>query len=598
MDKFNKYLVLVLGLFFVFSLLSFKQWKVNILGGDSWGYYSYLPSTFIYHDVGDYTKTVIATQRYDQNFVDPLLDKYGLYHTHPTTKKNVIKYTSGLAILLSPFFLIAHFLASIFDYKNDGFSEIYRICMALGMICWVLLGLYYLLALLREYFSKPVAAATIIAISLCTNLYYNTAYSSIMSHALLFALYSLLLYATHRFYQGPSAKRSIILGLLCGFITLTIMTELYCILIPLLWNFTSIRERFSFIATNVKNVMIAIGFFALPFSFQIFYWLSLTGSFVFNGYVGESFHFNDPQIMYGLFNFDNGWLPWSPIMILALLGIFLLRKHVSSVFLMTIILVPLHIYIIYSWWCFNYINGFGSRPMEHLYPLLSFSMASFFCALFRFTLARYLLIFIISLTGILNVFQNYQISKGLLITSFSSPAYYYHMLGALKSNSSILVARSSKEFQPTSTHLVSKILGANDNIDTIKQVEYSEQSTILYTFDAQKLENGDYVKINFRSMYPKGTPSYGAIWDTPFFYVQWRDKDGKNIRSYDSGVFPFQFCGNPDYSIYSHGSPDVWGDVSFYVKVPKGKMTNGVVGIWNPNKTKFYIDDLHIELHN
>ncbi|MBK6566501.1 MAG: hypothetical protein IPL63_18375 [Saprospiraceae bacterium] len=57
----NQYKFLVAGciVFFFFSIF-FEKWKENINNGDSWGYYSYLPSAFICcirkHSVLSYVK--------------------------------------------------------------------------------------------------------------------------------------------------------------------------------------------------------------------------------------------------------------------------------------------------------------------------------------------------------------------------------------------------------------------------------------------------------------------------------------------------------------------------------------------------------------
>jgi hypothetical protein len=603
--RFNQYIITIIALVFMCGFFSFRYWEINILSGDAWGYYSYLPATFIYDDIGTYNKTVKATQKY-KSFPDPLTDKYGLYHAHPITHKNVVKYTSGLAILLSPFFFIAHFLAGILNFQQDGFSEIYRFCMGVGMILWVLVGLYFLLNLLQKYYSKSASYLTIIALSLCTNLYYNTALNSIMSHALLFSLYSILIYATCKFYENPNFKKAVIIGLISGFITLTRMTELYCILIPLLWNFQSTKEKYTFLKSNFKYIGAATIFFLLPFMYQFFYWKTLTGQFIFNGYIGESFNFLSPKIKEGLFSFDNGWLPWSPIMIISLMGIFFIKKYTPQIFHITLTLVPIHIYVIYSWWCYNYINGFGSRPMEHMYPILSFSMAAFFCTITKSTFGKFISISIIILTGSLNIFQNYQFTKEILNTSYASSAYYISTLGAMESNESILITRSTREIQPTDTKLISNIFTIigkenSQNIDPIqidKNIKtYSEQSTILYYFNSESLKKGDYVKINCQIKYPSGTKKIAELWDMPLLYIQWRDKEDKNIRNYDTGVYPFQFIENPNFSIYNYGKPDVWGNVSFYVKIPKSKMTKGVLGIWNPNKIKFFVKDFNLELH-
>jgi len=110
-------------------------------------------------------KLFCSLSGHSTSFVDPLLDTYGLYHKHPTTGKNIIKYTSGVALMLSPFFIIAHYMANLLGLTADGFSTIYKLFLGLGAIFWVSLGLWCLFTVLEKYFTQFVTVITIVAIS-------------------------------------------------------------------------------------------------------------------------------------------------------------------------------------------------------------------------------------------------------------------------------------------------------------------------------------------------------------------------------------------------------------------------------------------------
>ena len=81
----------------------------------------------------------------------------------------------------------------------------------------------------------------------------------------------------------------------------------------------------------------------------------------------------NPEIIKGLLGAKNGWFMYTPLMLIACLAFFVkgMAKDIRIVFFL---LVPVYIYIVYAWFNYYYINGFGSRPMIHLYPLLAFGI--------------------------------------------------------------------------------------------------------------------------------------------------------------------------------------------------------------------------------
>jgi hypothetical protein len=88
----------------VSAFLHLKKNNFNCLSWDTYGYYLYLPSTFIYDDPG-----VENLKKYEE-----LNSKYNstatFYQFSPGKDgKNVIKYSSGLSFVFLPFFTVAHF---------------------------------------------------------------------------------------------------------------------------------------------------------------------------------------------------------------------------------------------------------------------------------------------------------------------------------------------------------------------------------------------------------------------------------------------------------------------------------------------------------
>src|SRR5690606_20434817 len=104
------------------------QKDLKITTWDAFGYYAYLPATFIFHDVEQL------------KWVDSVDKKYNLTgNGHAPVEvledgNKVLKYLNGVALAEMPFFFIAHFTAPYFGYPQDGFSAPYQYALGFGII--------------------------------------------------------------------------------------------------------------------------------------------------------------------------------------------------------------------------------------------------------------------------------------------------------------------------------------------------------------------------------------------------------------------------------------------------------------------------------
>lgn len=124
---------LVYLVFFGCALILFVpailQGVPNILSWDSFGYYLYLPSNFIYDDIF----------LIDQNWIDNIFETYqpsGTFYQVITQEDGVrtIKYPIGMALFYLPFFFVGHLAALISNYPVDGFSLPYKASIFFGSI--------------------------------------------------------------------------------------------------------------------------------------------------------------------------------------------------------------------------------------------------------------------------------------------------------------------------------------------------------------------------------------------------------------------------------------------------------------------------------
>ncbi|MGY8927707.1 MAG: hypothetical protein ACKVJC_10515, partial [Flavobacteriales bacterium] len=295
----------------------------QIIAWDGFGYYLYLPYTFIYGDL----------KFADLSHVGAIVDQYEntatLYQfVNAENGNHVIKYPAGLAIMSLPFFLIGHGAANLFGYPMDGFSKPYEMMMMVSNIFYIIIGFIYLRKLLKSFFNEKVTTVVIIAVLLATN-YLNISISqTMMSHGALFALYCVALFLTFKWHENPTYKRTIAFGLLIGLMIIVRPVELLFLLIPIFWKVNSFRSFWDKYVQLIskewrKLLLFSICIIAVGF-IQLIYWKHVTGDWLFYSYdnPGEGFEFLAPYTIDFLFSFRKGWFIYTPIMIFATIGIF------------------------------------------------------------------------------------------------------------------------------------------------------------------------------------------------------------------------------------------------------------------------------------
>ncbi|MCC6460873.1 MAG: hypothetical protein IT260_10415 [Saprospiraceae bacterium] len=606
----------VLGSILLLYLASFfllDRWPTLPYGGDSWGYYAHLPSFFLYGDTGDYQKTIEATTAHAPNFVDPRIDKYGVRNT--PVGRFCIKYPLGVAILEAPFFGIAHrwALNSGGRYPADGFSRPYMLLAGLGVIFYAWLGLVVLWYVLARYFQKSTVPALMVLIALGTNLFYFSTYNNVMSHAFLFFWYAILLRATARFWEEPGWWPAAGVGLALGMIGITRSQEILAALIPVLWgvaNWRALAGRWQFVWRHWQYLALALGCFALALIPQLWYWKWVSGQWLYFSYQGEQFDFRHPHIWGGFTSFHNGWLIYTPVMGLALLGLWRLRRVVPEAWWPFWAFFPLHVFITYSWWCWYYINGFGSRPMVEIYPLLALPLGAFWewgCTKqWKKVLNWALLLFFCWL----NIFQTWQIKEGILWTENANRAYYKAIFGTLHPDRNALIAYDSGETQPGADVVpVQTIFQWGYEDSTLAHVVRDPVHTGQFAFqpeeefsggrdlaaDTLDVHPGDWLRLSVQA-YVKGQDKTWNRDALAMLSLEFRDPTGKALKT--RGLRISSKIGNPKHSIWDTGDTDRWGEAAILVKVPRSFPRNGKIltYVWNPNRQKLYVDDLKLEV--
>lgn len=339
------------------------DWRSEIYADKS-GYYIYLPAAFIY---GFYESS------YPDSIDVRLGDGFSFY-----SGKLVTKYTCGVAILTSPFFIITHLIQLASGETADGFSPAYLNYTYMAAIFYLLAGMIALWLFLRKRFSAAVSTMAVLMIVAATNLFYYSFRDSLMSHVYSFALFSFLLLIAGNFIRKPGRGNLFLISLLASLIVIVRPANIIFLPVILLLDLNSFEELMARLGVLFRPVNLAIILFTatlvlLP---QLLYWNFISGSPFYYSYGNESFVFlNSPQLAEVMLSPNNGLLLYVPLfgfMVIGLLFMIFTRK--SNGWLIFSILA-LHIYLVSSWHMPGFGCGFGHRTFVEYYALLSIPLA-------------------------------------------------------------------------------------------------------------------------------------------------------------------------------------------------------------------------------
>ncbi len=409
---------------FIFGLNTFfteKEWGKKPISNDVILYYAYLPAIYIYQDVR-------LGYQADSSFPKSV----GVWDRTPDNKI-IIKMTMGLSYLYTPFFLIGHLYAKLFHLPTDGYSQPYLISVLLGAFLLLLTGFIFLRKILIEFFTDNVVACILASIYFGTNLLWYSTREALMAHSFLFSIMCIYLFCIYKWYKKPGVKYSWITGLLIGIMVVIRPTMIIASLPFLLYkveSFSAFKQNVKFLVKNWNYLLLMGGMIILPIIPQMMYWHTVTGHWIYYSYAAEHFYFNHPHIFEGLFSFRKGWFLYTPLMLLAVIGIFLPNKKTKLFSLSAFLTISLCIYVVYSWWTWWFGGSFGSRPMIEYYAVLAIPLGNFYeWAEKRRNYFRSFLFLIVAFFVYLNLFQTWQYKTGLLhYDSMTSKAYFTHFL--------------------------------------------------------------------------------------------------------------------------------------------------------------------------
>ena len=362
--------VFFLGIFILSLWLTFflhkpehnLSWK-GAIWADKAGYYIYLPATFLY--------------QFDVNKAPPgIVDKTGGgFLLDENRNKIYTKYTYGVALLLSPFFLLTHGIALLFNIPElGGFSLLYHNMVNLVAVIYLLLGLLLLKIVLSRYFNSRVQYFVLFLVYFGTNLLYYTVDETLMSHVYSFFLFSLYLFALIRFLE---TKKYIYFLLIAFSVALVVVIRpINVIILSLLifWDVTGWKQFLKRVLLwlQPRHLIPFILIFILCILPQVFYWHYLTDNYIYYSYGAEGFsHWLNPRVAEVWFSPLNGLFLYTPLTIVMAAGmVFMMIKKNNNGVLLVIIFITVT-YLCASWQTWYFGCSFGQRAFVEYFVLFS-----------------------------------------------------------------------------------------------------------------------------------------------------------------------------------------------------------------------------------
>jgi hypothetical protein len=365
----------------VFTLPLVNPW----VRGDGVGYYAFARAPLIQHGFDFRQDWIEANPSFrlgriddDGNILPEQFTATGHLNNH---------FSIGPAVLWAPFLVAAHVAVKVghvvgLKTPADGFSFPYRLAMGLGTAFYGFLALCISFRWTRKYVGEQWAFLATLAVwfasSLPVYMYFNPSWSHVHS-AFTVALY-------FWYWDHTRADRSwpqwFVLGLLAALMTNVYYVNAVLMIVPLLesieryWK-TALAQRW---AETTKlffqNVLFACTFAAgmIPtlITKKIIY-----GGFFETGYP-EIWYWTSPAILRVMVSSDHGLFSWTPVLLLAAIGLFLLHRYDSRLSVYLLVSFAIYLYVIGSYEYWDGISSFGNRFFVSLTPAFILGLAASF----------------------------------------------------------------------------------------------------------------------------------------------------------------------------------------------------------------------------
>jgi hypothetical protein len=371
----------ILALIFICTLPLVNPW----VRGDGVGYYAFARAPLIQHNLDFRQDWLRANSSFRMGRVD---DQNQLLPTEFTSTGHVDNHFSiGPAILWSPFLLAAHGAVKIDhlfggNIPADGFSFPYIFATVIATALYGFLGIFLSFEIAKKYLPARWAFLGSLGIwfasSLPVYMYFNPSWSHAQS-AFVTALF-------FWYWDGTRVDRTstqwLVLGLISG-----LMMDVYYIcavllVVPLFeslvgyWQGVRSQQIQSVGRLFFQNALFTLTIF-LAFVPTLIVKKIIYGNYWEFGY-GPHWTFTSPALLKVCFSSEHGLFSWTPVILLAVLGLVVLQNHDRALSVYSVLAFATYLYTIGCYDDWAGISSFGNRFFISLTPLFILGLASLF----------------------------------------------------------------------------------------------------------------------------------------------------------------------------------------------------------------------------
>ncbi|MCG3142168.1 MAG: hypothetical protein HDKAJFGB_03556 [Anaerolineae bacterium] len=366
----------------------------RVAASDEIEYFSYLPSILLDGDLNfrnqyEYFCKLNPTDCVKSRFQETFLD------LKTPTGLQINFGPMGTAVLWLPFYLLAHGFALAAQNLNpafvaNGVSQPYIFAVSVGSVFWGWLGIYLAYRIARNYFDEALALGSALTILFATNAVYYMYVAPAFSHAASLFASALFVYVWWR-TRATRARGKLghwfALGASGGLMTMVREQEGVLFVIPLVegvalayhvWR----REKTRADLTRwlMGAATMAAGAF-LTFLPQLMVYRVLNGNFLPARNVTDKFTWNGNHILDILFSNFHGLFTWTPIILFAVIGLFLLWRKDKLLAAAFLAALAAEIYLLGSFSTWFGGAAFGMRRFINCTVLFVVGLAAFADAL-------------------------------------------------------------------------------------------------------------------------------------------------------------------------------------------------------------------------
>ena len=407
--RFGFWEVIILLLYLL--ILNYYLEKVDrVINADGVGYYDYLPSLFIHHDIHRKDKPIAQfPDLYER------LNQTGVYNQIDDFKVNM--YPVGVSFLQLPFFAAACFQADLHGDFNDGYQQIFQNYVFYGALFYLFLGLVFIRILLISFGIKPPWIVLIqLLLVLATPISYYVHYEAAFSHVYsFFAIAAFSAFTRLWFLKGRNSDFLFAAAFFALVLILRQVNGLVLFYVPFLAGSSKLLNiRISdLFSKKIPILILSLLIFGSIVFIQLGAWYLQSGKFILYSYQGYGFNWLDPYFFSILFSFRKGLFIYTPILLLSF-GYFWYWIKEKNYYALFSWLIPflLITYVLSSWGSWFYGCSYGLRAYIDFFPFFFIPIALLFQRMHTFGKALLIPLAIMAIS--LNLVQTMQYRNYIL----------------------------------------------------------------------------------------------------------------------------------------------------------------------------------------